>query len=58
MSEREDTNDAWWHAQESDERWQRHMKLRAELKGIVDENAAKTKKYATKAPVHVNDQAE
>jgi len=57
MSEREDTNDAWWHAQESDERWQRHM-LRAELKGIVDENAAKTKKYATKAPVHVNDQAE
>jgi hypothetical protein len=37
MSEREDTNDAWWQALESDERWQRHMAQQAELTQVTKE---------------------
>ena len=29
--EEQDTIDAWWHALETDQRWQKHMQLRAEL---------------------------
>ena len=32
MSEIEDTNDAWWFAQEQDERLRQHQEMRAELK--------------------------
>jgi len=37
VSEPEDTNDAWWHAQETDERWRRHNELRDELKKLTEE---------------------
>lgn len=37
MSDEQDTIDAWWHAQECDERWQRHMQLQAELTNLTEE---------------------
>jgi hypothetical protein len=37
MSDIEDTNDAWWHAQETDERWRRHNELRDELTELTKE---------------------
>jgi hypothetical protein len=37
MSDTDDWNDAWWHAQETDERWQRHMQQQAELLTIRKE---------------------
>jgi hypothetical protein len=50
-----DTTDAWWHAQETDERWRRHIELRAELQVIVNENQTKTKKHTTKNSFYVDD---
>lgn len=46
MSDTDDWNDAWWHAQECDERWHHHMQLQAELTHITEEiRHAQSKRY-------------